>query len=432
MGGGSSSNIESSSPTSSVESSKTSSSSSSGGGTGSSSSSSSSSKEEGSSSQTSSAAAVTFGTAENPWTVAQLVEYGKQIGKGNYSPQQTYVKGYVVGSVTKSNQNANTYQFEIADTKGDSTKAKVWWALYESGEPYTNDVVIINGYVQNYNDTIELSTSKNGQASENSIASITRGESSITTKAGEGTTIIIDESKTSGTNLSTFTFSVSVSEGYKLSYVKVNGEEVTESEGKYTGTIKGDTTVESFAISTSADTSSVAIDYKTNFETYAKDWSNSYVEHKVSGSDLGITNASVTTIFSRASKQSQTITDMPVAAPSSGPKSKTDKTPVAPTVYVTISVADKNISGVTFTLTQWSKKTFNSMYIEYTTDNSQWTMVEGVGFKDASTAKFENTLTASSIQNAVAIRLVLGTTSTSNVQVGIESANLTLVDAPAA
>lgn len=410
-----------------MESSKTSSSSSSGGSTGSSSSSSSSSKEEGSSSQTSSAAAVTFGTAENPWTVAQLVEYGKQIGKGNYSPQQTYVKGYVVGSVTKSNQNANTYQFEIADTKGDSTKAKVRWALYESGEPYTNDVVIINGYVQNYNDTIELSTSKNGQASENSIASITRGESSITTKAGEGTTITIDESKTSGTNLSTFTFSVSVSEGYKLSYVKVNGEEVTESEGKYTGTIKGDTTVESFAISTSADTSSVAIDYKTNFETYANDWSNSYVEHKVSGSDLGITNASVTTVFSRACKQTGTITDMPVVAPSTGKK------PIAPTVYVTISVADKNISGVTFTLKQWSeKKKFNSMYIEYTTDNSQWTMVEGVGFKDASTAKFEGTLTASNIQNAVAIRLVLGTTSTSNVQVGIESANLTLVDAPAA
>ena len=99
-------------------------------------------------------------------------------------------------------------------------------------------------------------------------------------------------------------------------------------------------------------TADIVLDFVSTFGTYASKWTNSYASHTVTNTDLGVANE-LTVVFSRASKQTSTITDKPVVAANKS------------TVYVTVSLANETASGAEFDLQQWTNKTFSSISIEY-------------------------------------------------------------------
>lgn len=185
------------------------------------------------------------GTEDHPYTVAEAISVGTALGTGNYSANQVFVKGYIVGEVTASNSNVGTYMFYISDTKGDNSKTvQVWYALSTEKVPYENDLVVIYGYLQNFSGKVETSVSNGSKDNtEHTIASIERGTSKITA-APNANAQVTNLSATEGLNGTTFTFKVNVNDGWELTAVKVGNDTVTaDDQGVYTGTIKGNTTI---------------------------------------------------------------------------------------------------------------------------------------------------------------------------------------------
>ena len=151
----------------------------------------------------------------------------------------------------------------------------------------------------------------------------------------------------------------------------------------------------------------VKLDLVTNFATYAKDWDTSYTERVVKSTDIAC-EETLEVVFSRANKQTSTITTMPVIA---------TKSSTYGTVYVTISNIS-GLKGVEFELVQWTTKTFADIHIEYTTDGTTWTACSDVITTPGVLAS------NASLTGATAIRLSVSSTSTSNVQVGLASITL--------
>ena len=98
-----------------------------------------------------------------------------------------------------------------------------------------NDIITVEGALKNYGGTIEFDSGCK-------VTEYIEGTSTIAVQATNAT-VKIDNDQTSGVNGTTFTFAVTVAEGYELVSVKVNGTAVEAVEGKYTGTISGNTIV---------------------------------------------------------------------------------------------------------------------------------------------------------------------------------------------
>ncbi|MGN1066595.1 MAG: hypothetical protein ACI4QH_02170, partial [Candidatus Fimimonas sp.] len=118
-------------------------------------------------------------------------------------------------------------------------------------------------------------------------------------------------------------------------------------------------------------------------------------------------------VFSNVSKQTATITTLPVMAS----KSTAEQ-------YVTISAAGMSIKSVTFNLQEWtSAKKFTKITIEYTTDGTTWTATNVGLVNGEATAIGTDYATISATElpaNVSAVRLViLGGASDKNQQVGI-------------
>ena len=94
----------------------------------------------------------------------------------------------------------------------------------------------------------------------------------------------------------------------------------------------------------------VMINFVTNFATYAKSWGNSYSDHDLTHTDLGVTNLTFEMTIN-ASKQSSTISDRPV--------SKTSNS-------LTLTVTDVSIKKVKLTLAQWGTKALGTMKLTIT------------------------------------------------------------------
>lgn len=145
----------------------------------------------------------------------------------------------------------------------------------------------------------------------------------------------------------------------------------------------------------------VELDFAGNFATYGKEWKNSYSEHTVTGAELGVSKVDVNVDFSRASKQTSTVTDRPVIA-------SADQD-----VYITVSLTDATFTTITFNFKEWSSsKKFTKFVVEYTTDGSTWVEANVDGtFKDltSDTAKrIPETLTFDSIpENVTGVRVVV-------------------------
>jgi hypothetical protein len=210
-----------------------------------------------SSSSSSEAPAKDYGTADDPLTVTEaLALCDEELEEsGDWTKQELYVKGLIVN--TPANKTGFSQQIKIADTK-EGEQLLVYTMNHDADKaPYKNDELVVKGWVTLYSSTVEFSNKDDEYPVE---VALTRKESSITYSKLDDSITFDATNPAKGINASTFDFKVSGTAGKEL-VVKVNGEEVTAAEGKYTGTVKGDTTV--------------VVDYAVSFES---------VELKYSGS----------------------------------------------------------------------------------------------------------------------------------------------------
>ena len=199
----------------------------------------------------------------------------------------------------------------------------------------------------------------------------------------------------------------------------------TPDVGGGTGGSGGDNTGGNTGGDTSGQAGTFDFNFVTNFGTYASSWKNQYGSQTVTSTDLGVSNANVSFVFSNASKQDGTITNMPVMASKAGADQ-----------YVTATAVGNTISSVTFNLTEWvtggggSAKTFTTLTIQYSTDGNNWTDTNvGLVNGAASQVSAYPTLTCSNLPSGViAVRLVIvgNSSEKGNQQVGISGCTLVL------
>ena len=178
------------------------------------------------------------GTLEDPYTVADALLVAGTLASGEYTETKVYIKGIIKSIGSYGSYLRNVY---LIDETGATTSLLVYSVNYseEVTAVYTNDFVVVNGYLTNYNGTLEVS----GQGSDYVyFTSCEPGESTVTF-TNDAHATVENLSTTEGLNGTTFTFTVNVAEGYQIVAVKVNGETVEAVEGTYTGTIKGNTTI---------------------------------------------------------------------------------------------------------------------------------------------------------------------------------------------
>lgn len=154
------------------------------------------------------------------------------------------------------------------------------------------------------------------------------------------------------------------------------------------------------AISKNTIEKEIMLDFVTYFSNFAQNWDSSYIERVVENDELGI-DVDLKVVFSRADKQSGTIVDRPVTATK------------ASTEYITISLNDKSMKEVEFSLTQWSTKTFDSIYIEYYNGN-YW-----IQCGDTQTVPSKISADFSGIETK-SVRLAFSSKTNKNVQMGLE------------
>ena len=175
---------------------------------------------------------------------------------------------------------------------------------------------------------------------------------------------------------------------------------------------------------TSGQTGAFDFNFETNFSAYASSWTNQYSSQTVTASALGVSNASVSFNFTNVSKQTGTITNMPVVA-SKGVEQ-----------YVTATATGNTITSVTFNLTEWvpggngAAKTFTTLTLQYSVNGNDW-VDTNVGLVNGTASPVSDypTLTCSNLPiGVIAVRLVIvGNSSASgNQQVGISSCSLVL------
>lgn len=181
------------------------------------------------------------GTEADPYTVADALLVAGELANKEYSAK-VYILGTVVSIGRVGSYYSNLY---IVDTLGDADQLLVFSANLGDGIEvvYPNDTVLFYGYLTNFNGTLEVSSKDGDYAYMEEVTR--RGTSTITVdEASSANAQVVELSAESGTNGTTFTFKVTVDEGYQIVSVKVNGEVVTaNAESVYTATISGNTTI---------------------------------------------------------------------------------------------------------------------------------------------------------------------------------------------
>lgn len=180
---------------------------------------------------------------EDVMTVAEALAAANALGKDEYSAEKVYVEG-VIAEITKFDSGRSSYTFYIKDADGtDQLTVFSCKTTADITKIYVGDTVKVYGYLKNHKgNTPEVTY----QGDENPVfVTLTRGTSTITVDAASSANAqVVELSAESGTNGTTFTFKVTVDEGYQIVSVKVNGEVVTaNAESVYTATISGNTTI---------------------------------------------------------------------------------------------------------------------------------------------------------------------------------------------
>ena len=354
---------------------------------------------------------------EDVMTVAEALAAANALGKDEYSAEKVYVEG-VIAEITKFDSGRSSYTFYIKDADGtDQLTVFSCKTTADITKIYVGDTVKVYGYLKNHKgNTPEVTY----QGDENPVfVTLTRGTSAITVAENDNVTVTL--SAQSGENGTEFSFTIVVdTPEYVLASVAVNGTTVTATDGVYRAIIDGPTTVVVSGYVPSTESSIVTVDFKANFATYGGSWSNSYAEHTITSADLGVdaSEATFNVVLSNASKQTGTITDMPVICAENTAQ------------YVTASLSSGTIAGVTFNLKEWTaKKKFTTITIEYTTDGATW-QPTNVGLVDGTaTTVSPDYTTVSAVdltEGVIGVRLVYVGNSSKNQQIGLEGLTLTV------
>lgn len=354
---------------------------------------------------------------EDVMTVAEALAAANALGKDEYSAEKVYVEG-VIAEITKFDSGRSSYTFYIKDADGtDQLTVFSCKTTADITKIYVGDTVKVYGYLKNHKgNTPEVTY----QGDENPVfVTLTRGTSTITVAENDNVTVTL--SAQSGENGTEFSFTIVVdTPEYVLASVAVNGTTVTATDGVYRAIIDGPTTVVVSGYVPSTESSIVTVDFKANFGTYGGSWSNSYAEHTITSADLGVdaSEATFNVVLSNASKQTGTITDMPVICAKNTAQ------------YVTASLSSGTIAGVTFNLKEWTaKKKFTTITIEYTTDGATW-QPTNVGLVDGTaTTVSPDYTTVSAVdlaEGVIGVRLVYVGNSSKNQQIGLEGLTLTV------
>lgn len=179
------------------------------------------------------------GTEDDPYSVDDALKIAGTLSSGEYT-ELVYITGVVTDAGTFDTYYRNVY---ICDKNSKETILVYSCNISEIVDViYVNDTVVIKGYIKNHNgNTLEISSKGNSYAT---FVSKEAGLSTITVSETSSEFAIINElSTTEGLNGSSFTFKVSVTEGYEIVCVKVNGVEITPNNDVYTATISGNTII---------------------------------------------------------------------------------------------------------------------------------------------------------------------------------------------
>ena len=189
---------------------------------------------------------VNDGTVEKPYTVEEVVAVTANLAKDEYTESMIYVKG-IVKSFEKGSYVKNLY---LVDTTDSTVRFLVYSANFTETvkEIAVGDTIVVYGAVKNYNGTIEMTNVKVNNETVHgfpSLISCTAGQGTISIAEGSSdkATVTIANDQKTGENYTTFVFEVTVTEGYELVSVKVDGVVVTAEGGKYTGRIAGNTLI---------------------------------------------------------------------------------------------------------------------------------------------------------------------------------------------
>ena len=180
------------------------------------------------------------GTEDDPYSVDDALKIAGTLSSGEYT-DLVYITGVVIDAGTFGTYYKNVY---ICDKNSNEIKILVYTCNISEivDVIYVNDTVVIKGYIKNHNgNTLEISSKGNSYAT---FVSKEAGLSTITVSETSSEFAIINELSTmEGLNGSSFTFKVSVTEGYEIVCVKVNGVEITPNNDVYTATISGNTII---------------------------------------------------------------------------------------------------------------------------------------------------------------------------------------------
>lgn len=179
------------------------------------------------------------GTEVDPYSVDDALKVAGTLSSGEYT-DLVYITGVVTDAGTFDTYYRNVY---ICDKNSKKTILVYSCNISEIVDViYVNDTVVIKGYITNYKgNTLEISSKGNSYAT---FISKEAGLSTITVSETSSEFAIVNELSTvEGLNGSSFTFKVSVAEGYEIVCVKVNGVEITPNNDLYTATIAGNTAI---------------------------------------------------------------------------------------------------------------------------------------------------------------------------------------------
>ncbi|MDE7168301.1 MAG: hypothetical protein K2O28_05580 [Clostridia bacterium] len=186
--------------------------------------------------------AVNYGTMDAPLSVTEALALVSTADE--WTAQVVYMKG-IAASTAAVSSNGQYYQtFSIKDENNTNT-ISVYSINLRSGvaAPVQNDEVIVCGYVTYYKGTTkQFSRNTNlDPVVEVYLESNTRGTSTITlTENAEVAATSLPANAVNGT---TVTFTVTPIDGKEVSAVKVNSKEIEATDGNYSFTVTGNTTV---------------------------------------------------------------------------------------------------------------------------------------------------------------------------------------------
>ena len=183
---------------------------------------------------------INYGTINEPLTVAEALALAQLqcVASNDVTKQVVYMKGVLTNVPTdKTTYYQNLY---LADAGALGTTILVYTVNLRSNvaAPDMNDILVICGYIKNYNGTIEFASNSGTNVY---IESNTRGTSTITLGAHAGATV--NDLPNTAKNGDQVTFTVTADGGKEIDSVKVNGTVLVEDSGSYKFTVAGNMTV---------------------------------------------------------------------------------------------------------------------------------------------------------------------------------------------